>query len=103
MFEHGVMSKACERKRQELERYFDTKPQPGPELENARLLYRIADTFIRMQQDRHTADYDNSTRWTRVKTLVKIDSVESAFESWKAIRDDPSAQDFLVTLLLKKR
>jgi len=35
--------------------------------------------------------------------LDKIQVVEAAFESWREIRDEPVAQKFLVTLLLRER
>jgi len=63
----------------------------------------IARTFVQMQQHRHTADYDGSTRWTRTDAKEKVDSVAVAFRHWKAIRKEPSAQDFLVALLLRER
>ena len=103
MFEHSVMGRSCEKKRQELEDYFNTKPHAGARLTSARHLYLVAETFSKMQQRRHEADYDGSIKWTRTQTLEEVDSVEAAFQSWKAIRNEPAAQDFLVTLLLKKR
>ena len=42
-------------------------------------------------------------RWSRTDTLEKIDSVEAAFLSWKTIREEHEAQNFLVTLLLRER
>src|SRR5882724_5502829 len=60
MFEHGLMSKSCERKRQELEDYFNSKPQASSQLRIAQHLHLIASTFNRMQQRRHEADYDSS-------------------------------------------
>ena len=68
-----------------------------------RELHLIADVFARAQQRRHTADYDGNLRWTRTEAMAVIESVERAFASWKAIRQDNIAQDFLVTLLIKER
>lgn len=101
MFDHGPMKKACEKKRSELNAFFKTNPH-APELDLANL-FEVADTFIRMQQDRHVADYDNARKWSRTETVAKLDSVHSAFESWNQIRTSNVAQDFLVSLLLKER
>jgi uncharacterized protein (UPF0332 family) len=103
MFDHGVMSKACDKKYRELEDYFKTHPQADPRLPAARHLHLIAETFTIMQQRRHEADYDGSVKWTRIEAIARVKSVEKAFQSWSAIRNEPAAQDFLVTLLLKKR
>jgi hypothetical protein len=103
MFEHGFMSKACDKKYRELEDYFKTNPPAGSELTIAKHVHLIAETFTVLQQLRHDADYDGSVKWTRTSTLAGVEAVEKAFQSWQAIREQPAAQDFLVTLLLKKR
>jgi len=103
MFEHTLMGKVCATKRDELSAYFKTHPPAGPQLEVSRHLLVVTETFVRMLQHRHTADYDGSTKWTRTDTLEKIESVEAAFLSWRAIRDKHDAQNFLVTLLLRER
>jgi len=62
-------------------------------------LHRVADTFFQSQQQRHTADYDNSKTWTRTEVLTLIDLVDAAFESWHTIREEPTAQTYLISLL----
>jgi uncharacterized protein (UPF0332 family) len=103
MFEHGSMARVCTIKRDELAAYFKTRPSASHELEVLRNIHLIASTFVFMRQHRETADYDSSVRWTRTDALEKIQSVEAAFESWNAVRDDHEAQNFLVTLLLRER
>lgn len=66
-------------------------------------LLLIASTFVRMQQYRHEADYDNGRRWTRTETLAKIDSVSGAFRSLKRVRAEEATQNYLVSLLLRER
>ena len=56
---------------------------------------------MQLQQDRHTADYDNSKRWTRKEVLTDIELAQDAFETWEIISKDPIAEDFL--LLPQKR
>lgn len=103
LFEHGKMKSASEKQRSDLNKYFKTNPAAGHELITARHLYRVSDTFIRAQDRRHTADYDNSIQWTRTGLLTQLDAVAAAFESWRAIRDEPAAQAYLISLLGKDR
>jgi hypothetical protein len=55
-----------------------------------------------VQQKRNDADYDTGKAWTQTDVLTQIDAVSEAFESWKAIRDEPAAQAYLVSLLGKR-
>ena len=105
MLDHTPMAKACSRKRDELNRYFNTtpRPRPGHDYDVRKHLQVITNTFVDMLQHRHTADYDGATTWSRTDVLEKIQSVEEAFNSWREIRDEHEAQNFLVTLLLKER
>jgi uncharacterized protein (UPF0332 family) len=103
-FEHGKMKSACDKKRSELRAFITSVPPPPPrERAVAQHLYTIVDTFIQAQQQRHTADYDNSTQWTRTEVFAQIAAVSVAFQSWKAIRNEKLAQDYLVYLLVKER
>jgi hypothetical protein len=97
------MAKVCSAKRDELNKYFRTRPAPGPQLDVLKHLHLISNTFVLMRQHRQTADYDGSTRWSRTDVLEKIESVEAAFQRWREIRDEHEAQNFLLTLLLKER
>jgi uncharacterized protein (UPF0332 family) len=103
VFEHTLMGKVCAAKRDELNAHFKTRPPASPQLEVFKHLHVVTETFVQMLQHRHTADYDSSTKWTRTDTLEKIESVEAAFVSWRAIRAEHDAQNFLVTLLLRER
>ena len=104
VFEHGRMKSACDRKRSELSALMKSIPAPPAiQLATAQHLFAVVDTFIQAQQQRHTADYDNSTQWTRTEALAQIAAVNAAFHSWKTIRNDNLAQDCLVYLLVKER
>jgi uncharacterized protein (UPF0332 family) len=100
-FEHGKMKAASDKQRGECSRFINAAPPPalGPELDRVRHLHRVADTFFQAQQQRHTADYDDATQWTRTEVLTLISQVDSAFVSWRAIRDEPAAQAYLISLL----
>jgi uncharacterized protein (UPF0332 family) len=103
MLDHTPMGKVCATKRDELKEYFNTRPPAGHQHDVRKHLHLIANTFVLMLQHRHTADYNSSVKWTRTDALEKIESVEAAFQSWRVIRDEHEAQDFLVTLLLRER
>ena len=98
-FEHGKMRSASDRQRIELNAYFKTKPVPCPDLDCARHLHRVAETFLQAQQQRQTADYDDSRAWTRIEVLNLIARVDAAFQSWREIRDESAAQTYLISLL----
>jgi len=66
-------------------------------------LKAVAKTFAQLQEKRHTADYDNTTFWTRTEALTQVKSAEQAFNTWKRIRNEQIAQAFLVSLVVGKR
>jgi transposase len=66
-------------------------------------LRAVAKAFADLQQDRNTADYDSTRRWSRAEVLGQIHQVASAFETWKTIRKEQIAQDYLLSLLIKDR
>jgi uncharacterized protein (UPF0332 family) len=103
MLDHGPMAKVCRATRDELNKHFKNRPAPGRNLDVLKHLHLIANTFAQMQEHRHRADYNGEIPWSRTDVIEKIKSVETAFRSWKEIRDEPEAQNFLLTLLLKER
>jgi uncharacterized protein (UPF0332 family) len=100
-FEHGKMRAASERQRGECSRFINSARPPAAEAELncMRHLHLVAEAFIEAQQQRHAADYDNARQWNRADALSLILQVESAFESWRAIRDEPAAHAYLISLL----
>ena len=102
VFGHGKMKTASAEKRSELDAYFKKNPPVSRELTVAKHLHSVAHTFIQVQQRREEADYDTGKEWTQTDVLTRIDAVAAAFESWKAIREEPVAQAYLVSLLGKR-
>jgi len=103
MLDHTPMVRVCTAKRDELNEFFKSRPTPGHGLEVLKHLHAITNTFVDMLQQRHTADYNGAIRWSRTDVLEKLESVEAAFKSWREIKNEHEAQNFLVTLLLKER
>lgn len=79
-FEHGKMKKMCEAVLK--------KDESGGDVLPALLL--VAETFIRLQQHRHTADYDNSKQWSRIDVQDVLSSASDAFEVWRGLNDETS-------------
>lgn len=65
-------------------------------------LHAVALTFIRLQQHRHTADYDNAKVWSRSDVDDVLTLATDAFDAWEVVRGQDAAQDFLLNLFLPK-
>jgi hypothetical protein len=63
-------------------------------------LQRVAQSFIDLQQERHIADYNNHEQWTGTDVEATIDIARAAFQDWQAVRTDPMAGDYLLSMLL---
>jgi uncharacterized protein (UPF0332 family) len=80
-FDHSSMNEACKQA--------NAKKFPNPNDPRVKHLKNIASAFIRLQENRHTADYNNSKKWTRTEVLTQIDLAADAFERWEEIRAEP--------------
>ncbi|MBS1824728.1 MAG: hypothetical protein JST93_05370 [Acidobacteria bacterium] len=100
-FEHGKMKAASERQRGDCTRFINSKPPPPPGqlLDCMKHLLNVADAFVQAQQQRHTADYDSSTNWSKTEVLALIAIVDGAFQSLATIKKEDVAQDYLLSLL----
>ena len=96
------MKQAADKKVSELNNYFKEKPPEGPERTLAYHLYNVADTFAQAQYHRNEADYNTAREWDLTEVLLHIDGVADAFKSWNIIRDEPTAQAYLVSMLQSK-
>jgi len=65
-------------------------------------LNTVAKNFLRLQEHRHIADYDNSKQWSRASVNVVLTLATDAFRAWSAIGTHDEAQDFLLQLLFPK-
>lgn len=93
MFDHGRM-KTCSSR-------ISSRPLPSAptEISTAADLKLIADSFVKLQQARHTADYDNSRVWSRTQVWEMITQAEDAMAAWSNIREKDMAQDYLLDLM----
>jgi len=60
----------------------------------------VAAAFVLLQEARHEADYDNSKIWFSSDVLGLIADTREAFENWTAIRINPAANEYLLSLLI---
>jgi uncharacterized protein (UPF0332 family) len=93
MFEHGRMKASSSR--------ISSRPLPvdPAEIPIATDLKLVADSFVKLQQARHTADYDNIKVWSRTQVWDFIVDAEDAMTAWSNIREKQMAQDYLLDLL----
>jgi uncharacterized protein (UPF0332 family) len=93
MFDHGRM-KTCSSR-------VSSRPLPvdPAEISIATDLKLVADSFVKLQQARHTADYDNSHVWSRTQVWDVISEAEDATAAWSNIREKETAQDYLLDLM----
>lgn len=93
MFDHGRM-KTCSSKLSS--RPLPIDPAESPVFADLKL---VADSFVNLQQARHTADYDNSKVWSRTEVWEMICVAEDARAAWLNIREKEVAQDYLLDLM----
>lgn len=62
----------------------------------------IASTFAELQEGRHFADYNLTKDISRIDALTQVKSAEDVFIRWPAIRNSQIAQEYLVSLLVKR-
>jgi uncharacterized protein (UPF0332 family) len=93
MFDHGRMKKCSSS--------ISNRPLPTDpaEILIATDLKLVADSFVTLQQARHTADYDNSKVWSRTQVYETIVQAREAMTAWMVIRETEIAQDYLFDLM----
>ena len=65
-------------------------------------LQAIARAFVRLQEQRHRADYDLSQPYSRTEAAELVELAGTAINDWGAVADDDSAHLYLVLLLTWK-
>ena len=90
MFDHGRMKTSSSK--------ISSRPLPVDPAD-ATGLKLVADSFVKLQQARHTADYDNSKVWSRIQVWEMITEAEDAIAAWSNIREGQMAQDYLLDLM----
>ncbi len=102
-FQHVTMKQASTEQAKASAQELNRKDLTPPARYIAMHLKAIATTFVSLQDQRHKADYDNSTKWTRTDVVALVAEVAEAFRCWTVIRKEPAAQKYLLSLLVKPR
>jgi hypothetical protein len=63
----------------------------------------VALTFTQLQEDRHFADYNLTEDLDPTDALNQAESAEKIFNTWPSIRTDQIAQEYLVSLVVRRR
>lgn len=58
--------------------------------------------FVDLQEERHTADYDNHEQWSLTEVQAILNTAQTAFQDWQSIRADDMAGNYLLAMLLRK-
>ena len=66
-------------------------------------LMSIVASFVRLQQERHRADYDLADDFSRDEVMRLIDDAESAIELWYHVRHEDAAKLYLAALAVWDR
>jgi hypothetical protein len=99
VFDHGPMKQASDKKLSELNDFFEQRPLEGPERTVKYHLYNVAETFSQAQHNRNEADYNLLREWQPTQVSLLLEGIADAFKSWNAIRDEPVARDYLISML----
>ena len=66
-------------------------------------LQSVSGAFVKLQEERHAADYDNHEEWTTTDVKAVLDTAATAFQDWLSIRSHPMAGNYLLSILLGKQ
>ena len=95
-----------ERHRHRFARMLDHEPmkQRSSEVSSAYPpLKVVAEWFVKLQEARQIADYDNSRVWSRAEVRELVAIARDAIAFWSGIREKEVAQDYLLDLFVPKR
>jgi len=56
--------------------------------------------FVKLQEARQQADYDNAKIWEPIEVRAKIVDAQFAVINWALIRGHPAANEHLLSLLI---
>ena len=65
-------------------------------------LTSVARGFVRLQEERHKADYDLADQFDRTRVLGLVKEAEQLFRDWNAVRNTDDARVFLASLMFWK-
>jgi hypothetical protein len=69
----------------------------------SRPLISVADAFVRLQEERHIADYDLAIKFDRAQAQDAVARATRLFRDWNAIRNSEEAHVFLAALVFGRQ
>jgi hypothetical protein len=78
-------------------------PFTGEDPQAVASLRFVALTFTQLQEGRHFADYNLTEDLDPTDALNQVKSAEKVFSVWPSIRSHQIAQEYLVSLVVKRR
>ncbi|MFN7922284.1 MAG: hypothetical protein U0Q16_19430 [Bryobacteraceae bacterium] len=96
-FDHGPMKQASSRVANP-----QVSPYPGEDPQVVDGLRFVALTFAQLQEDRHFADYNLTKNISAIDALAQVKSAEKVFQVWPSLRVSHIAQEYLVSLVVKR-
>jgi hypothetical protein len=98
LFEHGKLRAASLALPSRLKERLGVNASPEDQ-KTADTLAAIAKTFVALQQDRNSADYDNSRAWSYTEVEDVIVRAHDLYTDWNTVSRTPLAESYLLDLL----
>ncbi len=98
LFEHGKLRTASLELPRRLKERLGDSASPD-DRKTADILAAIAKDFVALQQDRNSADYDNSRVWSYTEVENVILRARDLYLGWITVSKTPLAESYLLDLL----
>ena len=98
LFEHGKVRDASLALPAKLKKRLGDNPSPE-DRKTADTLGAIAKEFVALQQDRHSADYDNARIWSYTEVEKVILRAHGLYMRWITVSKTPLAESYLLDML----
>jgi hypothetical protein len=98
LFEHGRLRTASLALPGKLKERLGDNASPDDQ-KTADTLATIAKDFVALQQDRNSADYDNSREWSHTEVENVIQRARGLYNGWITVSKTPLAESYLLDLL----
>jgi hypothetical protein len=98
LFEHGRLKTASLALPGKLKERLGNNASPEDQ-KTADTLSAIAKDFVALQQDRNSADYDNSRAWSYTEVVNVIERAHDLYLGWNSVSKTPLAESYLLDML----
>jgi hypothetical protein len=102
LLDHGELKNASVALPNKLKESLGDNASPDDQ-KTAQTLATIAKNFVALQQDRNSADYDNSREWSYTEVENVILRAHDVYMGWIRVSKTPLAEAYLLDLLGGKR